>query len=205
MARLTLRELPPRPVGSAIEVEGTYDEVQLCWPNPGDDWLARHVWAFLWFGVWLFGTLAVLTETLRVVRGRGVAAWVLALSLVAVVGGGSVVVLFVGKLLTPRQPETLILRNRELSHRRGTAPFKGSLIAWVRQWECWASTFAALRQLESTSAEREEVTGVSLEGGVGWGSVTVQVGEKRVPVGEYLNWPDREWLAEVIRLWLEKT
>jgi len=191
--------LPELPRGSVIEVGEAAGGVELRWANPGDNRAFRYcsaVFLLVWSAILLAGFLVVTFEELRL---AGASYWLL----VAMFFGAVLVVgLLIGgsaNLLRPRQPEFLLLGHSDFVHRSGTAPFPLTFAPW---WQNLSYMWALLHQLKRTTAGKDRVSKVRLEGGGRWESLAVYVNAERIEIGKYLSQPEREWLAEALWAWL---
>ena len=202
MALLRGFNLPQLPTGSAIEVEETFDGLELSWRNPRGNVLFRYgVALFLFF--WLCGWTMGLTFALRTLFGEepGDGARLFMLFWLGgwLVGGGLAIAIFV-KLLAPGKPELLVLGYRDFRHRAGTPAFDSSLLSQQNPSKFWAF----LKNPKLTETDKDSVSKVRLERAGEQHRLTVDVGSDRIEIGAHLCEPEREWVSQVLELWLQR-
>ena len=223
MAALSLRDLPELPTNSVIQVEETPERLELRWLNPRRNPFGDR--AALLVGLFVLGFWAVAGAVLGWQLGRSLPqevpspeafGWlrIAVLGVAAVVGVLASLHLVV--TLGPRRAEVLVLSHDRLLHRRGSPPsfaralrdrlrqdWKGALkrggIRTVTRAEFWRRLFPLRRTVRSKS----EITEVTLAREAGRPQLRLVIGMDAIEVGRYLSEADREWLAEVLRLWLE--
>lgn len=182
MATLSLRNLPELPANSVIQVEETPEGLELRWLNPrGRIFAGREAGLLGLFvlGFWVVTGLIVgwqLGQSLgREVPSPEAFGWFRWAFLGMVVAVGVFVSLHLVITLGSRRAEVLLLTQDRFLHRLGSSPF---------------------------SFGRSQITEVSLPREAARPQLKVVIGADAIEVGRYLPQPDREWLAEVLRLWL---
>ncbi len=202
MALLRLKDLPERPADSCLEIENTQEGLVLRWLNPRGGAGRRGLALFLLVPLAVIAPLAVaagidVCRTLS--RGTAILYPRVALFLFCV-SVSSFLAYCIVVLCMSRRSEVLTLRQDALVYRRGTPPVgqrRGNLI-WGTHDISW-EPFGPRRRLQAT---RGSVTNVKLVRLAGRQRLSIDRGAERVEIGRYLPEPDREWLAEVLRLWL---
>ncbi len=216
MAVLRAHDLPELPAGSALQVEETFDGLELHWPNPGGDVAWKRFVAGLLValaGLWVIGTIFFAGQLARAIGELGgfgdiglwgvsrvqwgvyviLAIWASLWLLIAVV-----LALGLFRLLAPRQQERLLLGRRLLEHHQGTPPFR--VVTW--QWKGVRALFSRRGELLRTDAAKATVKGIGLvEDGLKE-RLLLDLGTVSVEVGEHLRRDERLWLAQVLRVWL---
>jgi len=203
MTALHLRDLPELPADSVIEVEETDEGLVLCWHNPrggaGRYRLAAFILVPLTVFVSVFGVLAG-HEASKMISGEKPIACPAVAFFVFCAGAAALLAYCVLMLLLPRRAEVLTLTGDTLLYRRGTPPVgqrKGNTI-----WGSHVISWEPFGRRPRICAQRAQVIDVNLLYLGGREGLTVEIGTKRVEIGRYLSEPEREWLADVLRLWL---
>ncbi len=225
MIRLGLRDLPELPTGSVIEVKQTPEGLELRWLNP-----RRRISAgrgILLLVLFLLGSWAVAGALLGWQLGRSLGegvpppeafGWFGIAVLGTVVAIGVFASLHLLITVGLRRAEALLLTQDRFLHRPGSPTFslgrafrdqlrqdwKEALrrggVRTVISAEFWRPFYS----LRRTTRSRSEVTVATLALGDGRPQLRIVTGEDATEVGRYLPQHDREWLAEVLRLWLAR-
>lgn len=204
MALLSLKDFPERPAGSSLEIESTQEGLNLRWLNPRGGPGRRGLALFLLVPLAVSAPLG-LAAGIDVCRtqSKGTAILYPRVALFLFCLCVSVFLAYcIVVLCMRRRPEVLTLRQDALVYRRGTPPVgqrRGNLI-WGTHDISW-EPFGPRRRLQAT---RGSVTNVKLVRLAGRQRLSIDRGAERVEIGRYLPEPDREWLADVLRLWLEQ-
>ena len=225
MIRLGLRDLPELPDSSALQVEETWEGLQIRWINAR--FAAGREGVIL--GLFLLGVRLLVAGVAVWALGRRIAEdlalhrptdWALLVFLLVFGAVGALSLFHLAVTLGSRKGAVLVLGDAGLDLRPGTPPFTyGSrLRRWMqKEWKeglkeyfaqrWWAAYvdkefWRPLWPRRRVKAERAEVTGVLLDRADERERLLLHVGTERTEVASYLGEPDREWLADVLRLWL---
>ena len=225
MTRLSLGDLPEFPTNSAIHVEETSDGLELRWLNPRWRILAGRrasLIALFVLGGWVVAG-ALLGWQLGRSLGQGVPPaeafdWFRIAVLGTVVAMGVFTSLHVLITLGPRRAEMLLLAHDRFLHRLGSPVFSFGRTLGGQLQQDWkealrrggirtvtrAEFWRPFHSLRRTISSKSEVAAATLVREGERSKLTIVIGADVIEVGRYLPEPDREWLAEVLRLWLAR-
>jgi len=186
--------LPAKPAGSDITVRNELNGVTLSWPNPRGGLMRYATTAFLlaWMGGWALGEFSVVRKLASGEANAFLIFWLIGWT----VGGiWCASVLF--NMLRPARPERLRLDSLRLSYEPGTAPIEGfgSNDGGRRDALDW------IKPRRKVVADKRDVGDIRIDRVGERLRLTVDVGAKRVEIGEYLEEPEREWLLSVLKSW----
>ena len=202
MATLSLRNLPELPANSVIQVEGTPEGLELRWLNRRGNVVAKYgltLFMMFWLAGWAGGAAFAIRELLDEWGSKGTISWSLTLWLALWLVAGGFAIALVIATLAPRKPEVLALESTRVRHRDGTPAFEYGF----RQWWGHRWLWKLLKRLKRTEGDKGMVGSVGLDWVGERQCLTVDVGPEQIEIGQHLREPEREWVAEALRIWLE--
>lgn len=205
MATLSLRDLPELPANSAIQVEETLDGLELRWLNRRGNVVGKYgltVFMMLWLAMWARGAAFAIRELLDEWASKGTMSSFLAVWLALWLVAGGFAIALVIATLTPRRREVLALERTRLRRRDGTPPFEYGMRQWWRWWR-YRWLWKLFRRLKRTEGDKRIVGNVCLDWVGERQCLTVDVGSEQIEIGQHLREPEREWVAEALRIWLD--
>lgn len=185
--------LPPKPVGSIIEVQQDFNQTILSWKNPSGGWWRYSTLLFLipWMGGWAFGEVGALNQVLK-----GEASGFLIFWLIGWTAGGVFCATMIFRLARPARPEKLTLETLYLFYEPGTpavVPF------WKQDRQ--QNPFTMLRPKKSHKVGKKEIDEIRIDRVGERQRLSFDYGATRIEVGELLGEPEREWLFNVLKAW----
>ena len=184
--------LPAKPVRSNIEVAPDFNSTVLSWKNPRGG-ISRYValiFLIAWMGGWVVGEVSVTRNHMKDPGQFFLLFWLTGWTV-----GGLYCLLMIVTLARPSRPERLTLDPRSLQYEPGTEP-----IAFGRDTKT-IDPLMLLRPKRAAQAARKEIGEIKLDRVGERQRLTVDIGAKRVEIGEYLEEPEREWLLSVLQSW----
>lgn len=195
--------LPAKPPGSAIEVSVEPSRTVIFWKNPrgGFGRYAALLFLLAWMSMWVAGEVSAAASLLKGGNDSFLAFW-----LVGWTVGGAFCVTMIYKLAQPSRPERLTLDALRLVHEPGTEPYNA--FGWSGAW--WGgkrqnNPLALFKPRKTVTAAKKDVGEIRLDRVGERQRLSFDCGAKRVEVGQYLEEPEREWLAAVLRSWKMQT
>jgi hypothetical protein len=194
-------DIPDPPENAGISVERAPQEVQLLLPVHRSKVGLRHAVEFLCFAA--LGLAGILFMFTGIATENGAGLPLLLAGLILLVWTAVVVLLF-RSLFPP--PERIVLRENDLCHSEGRAPlFVPRPFMTLNESNRFLQQELTIpfRRRRTTTMAREEIEKVQLLR-VGRRAVCLSIkGDRRLFVGELVSDAAREWLASVLRRWLE--
>ena len=186
--------LPPKPIGSTIEVHNDFTKVVLSWKGPkgGFGRYATLLFLMAWMGGWVLGEISALNQVLKGETAQGF----LIFWLIGWTVGGICCATMIFKLARPSRPERITLDTLYLLHEPGTeqiAPF------W-KQDDNW-SVLEMFKPKKMHKVAKKEIGDIRIDRVGERQRLSFDYGAKRIEVGAYLEEPEREWLFAVLKSW----
>jgi hypothetical protein len=185
-------QIDPPPEGSVITVITTEDGSSLITiPQAASGTMRYFIGAFLilWLGGWVFGFISVVS---RLLAGKANTFFILWLGGWSI--GGIFVIYFLYRLFRPTVPETLRLSDDGVAYDSGIPPFR-MYFGLANQMEALRSLFPK-RMVVTLNRQQLETLSLRVTGA--GNRLTIDVGAKRISVGESAGEIEREWLHKLI-------
>lgn len=193
------RELPAE---TGLAVAETFEGTEVRWQNPRG-MVLRTAFALLGcVPAVLFGFFAVLLARglYDEVRKANSEAYMLLVLIAPCLAVCAYFGSYTLRALWSRAPEVLTLGPDTLVYQYGTRPVREA--NELEPWEAPQSSFGLFERRKRMALRRDQLSGVRLVSLRTRTRLTVDEGAERIQIGRYLRDSDREWLADVLRLWL---
>lgn len=185
--------MPPKPTGSAVEVQRDFNRTVLSWRNPSGGF-ARYVTLLLllaWMCGWALGEVSVWRAILSGNGGGFLIVWLAGWTV-----GGVFCAATIFKLARPARPEKLTLDALHLLYEPGTEPS-----APFRKQDRSRSPLEVFKSKKACKVSKKEMGDLRIDRVGERQRLSFDYGAKRVEVGQYLQEPEREWLLAVLKSW----